>query len=66
MKHKDHYNDDYILDLSKRIRFVMPDFDEEAFSHALIGQLDDKELFCGLILSWMLWKKYAGRLLKKY
>ena len=45
MKHKDHYNDDYILDLSKRIRFVMPDFDEEAFSHALIGQLDDKELF---------------------
>ena len=39
MKHKDHYNDDYILDLSKRIRFVMPDFDEEAFSHALIGQL---------------------------
>ena len=48
MKHKDHYNDDYILDLSKRIRFVMPDFDEEAFYHALIGQLDDKELFLRL------------------
>ena len=45
MKHKDRYNDDYILELSKRIRFVMLDFDEEAFSHDLIGQLDGKELF---------------------
>ena len=45
MKHKDHYNDDYILDISKKIHSVMPDFDEEAFCHALIGRLDDKELF---------------------
>ena len=45
MKHKDHYNDDYIVDISKRIHSVMPDFDEEIFSHDLIGHLDDKELF---------------------
>jgi len=45
MKHKDHYNDDYILDFSSKIHSVMPYFDQENFSHALIGQLDDKELF---------------------
>lgn len=39
MKHKDHYNDDYILDIARRISLVMPDFDEETFSHDLIGQL---------------------------
>ena len=48
MKHKDHYNDDYILDIARRISLVMPDFDEETFSHDLIGQLDDKELFLRL------------------
>ena len=45
MKHKDHYNDTYILDLSHKILSVMPDFDEQTFTHDLIGQLDDKELF---------------------
>lgn len=45
MKHKDHYNDDYILDISQKIHSVMPDFDKETFTHDLIGQLDDKELF---------------------
>ena len=45
MKHKDYYNDDYILDISQKILSVMPDFDEETFIHNLTGQLDDKELF---------------------
>ena len=45
MKHKEHYNDDYICSLSQKILFVMPDFDEKAFCHSLIGKLDDKELF---------------------
>ncbi|MDE6816494.1 MAG: DNA alkylation repair protein [Lachnospiraceae bacterium] len=45
MKHKDHYNDDYILSLSQKILLVMPDFDEKTFCHSLIGRLDDKELF---------------------
>ena len=45
MKHKDHYNDDYIFSLSQKILFVMPDFNENAFCHSLIGRLDDKELF---------------------
>ena len=48
MKHKDHYNDDYILDISQRIYSVMPDFDREAFVHNLTGQLEDKELFARL------------------
>lgn len=45
MKHKDYYNDDYILDLSHKILSVMPDFDEKTFSYSLIGNLNDKELF---------------------
>lgn len=45
MKHKDHYNDQYIKELSDKLFFVMPDFDQEAFLSDLIGQLDDKELF---------------------
>ena len=45
MKYKDYYNDEYILDISQKILAVMPDFDEKAFSYALIGRLDDKELF---------------------
>ena len=45
MKHKEHYNDDYIFSLSQKILFVMPDFDEKAFCDSLIGRLDDKELF---------------------
>lgn len=45
MKYKDYYNDQYILDLSKKISSVIPNFDQEGFSQDLIGQLDDKELF---------------------
>jgi len=42
---KDHYNDEYIKDFSEKIFFVLPGFDRKAFSHDLIGQLDNKELF---------------------
>ena len=45
MKHKDHYNDDYILGLSQKIFLVMPDFDGKTFCNSLIGRLNDKELF---------------------
>lgn len=45
MKHKDHYNDPYILDLAKKIAEVQPDFDSEHFSAELVGNLEDKELF---------------------
>ena len=48
MKHKDHYNDDYIFSLSQKILSVMPDFDEKTFCHSLIGRLDDKELYARL------------------
>lgn len=48
MKHKDHYNDDYIIDFSHKIKSVMPDFDEKAFSQDLAGQLDGRELFSRL------------------
>lgn len=45
MKHKDHYNDSYILDLTEKLSYAFPEFDGEAFSTALIGKLEDKELF---------------------
>jgi len=45
MKHKDYYDDQYILDLSEKIGAVLPVFDPKQFTHDLIGQLDDKELF---------------------
>ncbi|MFM2489333.1 hypothetical protein ABW365_15800 [Enterococcus avium] len=45
MKHKDHYNDQYILELTEKLTQVVPDFDKEAFSSSLIGKLEDKELF---------------------
>lgn len=45
MKHKDHYNDKYIQELSSKLLFVMPNFDQETFFHNLTGQLNDKELF---------------------
>lgn len=48
MKHKDHYNDDYILELSQKIRYGMADFDEKTFSCSLVGKLEDKELFARL------------------
>lgn len=45
MKHKDHYNDEYIQELSKKLFYAIPSFDPIAFSHDLSGQLDGKELF---------------------
>lgn len=45
MKHKDYYDDQYIQDFSEKLAFVMPDFDQQAFSRVLLGKLDDKELF---------------------
>lgn len=45
MKHKDYYDDQYIEDFSKKLSSVMSAFDEKAFVHQLLGQLDDKELF---------------------
>lgn len=45
MKHKDYYNDDYVLDISRKFLSVMPEFDESGFCNALTGKLDDKELF---------------------
>jgi hypothetical protein len=47
MKHKEYYNDHYILELSKKILSLMSSLDEKTFSNDLIGQLDDKELFEG-------------------
>ena len=48
MKHKDHYNDEYIFRFSQKILSVMPDFDEKNFCHSLTGRLEDKELFARL------------------
>lgn len=45
MKHKEHYDDRYVWELSSKLSSVMPSFDSKAFSSHLIGQLDDKELF---------------------
>lgn len=45
MKHKDHYDDPYILDLSEKLKQAQPDFNTDKFSEALVGKLDDKELF---------------------
>lgn len=45
MKHKDHYNNQYILDLSEKLKQAQPDFNTDKFSEALVGKLDDKELF---------------------
>lgn len=45
MKHKDHYDDKYILMFSSKISAVMPAFDPAIFADELLGQLDDKELF---------------------
>jgi len=45
LKHKDHYDDEYILDISEKIFSVMPNFDLNTFSNDLIGKLDDKALF---------------------
>ena len=45
MKHKDHYNDQYILDLSEKLSRAQPDFNRENFTSELIGNLEDKELF---------------------
>ena len=45
MKYKEYYDDQYVLDLSKKIFSVMPNFDQQTFSNDLVGQLEDKELF---------------------
>ena len=45
MKHKDHYDDQYILDLAKKLKQAQPDFNTDKFSETLVGKLDDKELF---------------------
>lgn len=45
MKYKDYYDDRYIEEFSEKLALAMPYFDPEAFSHSLIGSLDDKELF---------------------
>ena len=45
MKHKDHYNDQYILGLSEKLTQAIPDFPATIFSNELIGNLEDKELF---------------------
>ena len=45
MKHKDHYNDQYIIAFSEKISAVQPTFDQSGFVNALMGQLDNKELF---------------------
>lgn len=45
MKHKDYYDDSYVLSLSEKLYSVMPDFDKEAFLTAVVGHLEDKELF---------------------
>ena len=45
MKHKDYYNDEYILELSQKIQSVKSDFDSEYFSRDLVGKLNDKELY---------------------
>ena len=48
MKHKDHYNDAYIVELSQKILSVMPEFEAQKFCAMLQGQLEDKELFARL------------------
>lgn len=45
MKHKDHYNDAYILDISEKLLRVQSGFDVEHFTTTLIGKLDELELF---------------------
>lgn len=45
MKHKDHYNDQYVLELANKISSIMPSFNSDIFFNNLIGHLDDKELF---------------------
>lgn len=45
MKYKDYYDDNYILNFSRKIHSVIPAFNEEGFLYELLGQLDDKELF---------------------
>lgn len=44
MKYKDYYNEDYIIQFSRKICSVMPDFDEKTFLDSMSGRLEDKEL----------------------
>ncbi|MEO1771523.1 DNA alkylation repair protein [Candidatus Enterococcus ferrettii] len=45
MKHKDHYNDDYVGELAGKIAEVSPDFDAANFTKEIQEQLENKELF---------------------
>lgn len=45
MKHKEHYNDEYVLELSSALSSVMPQFNSQNFCSDIIGHLDDKELY---------------------
>lgn len=45
MKHKDHYDDQYVLTLAEKLSGVFPSFDAAGFSNELTGTLEDKELF---------------------
>lgn len=60
MKHKEYYDDQYIMDFSAKISSVMPYFDAESFSNDLIGQLDDKELFARFDCIVDAMQKYMG------
>ncbi|WP_300796215.1 DNA alkylation repair protein [Helicobacter sp. UBA3407] len=48
MKHKDYYNNAYIVELSQKILSVMPQFEAQKFCVMLRGNLEDKELFARL------------------
>ncbi|WP_276951591.1 MULTISPECIES: hypothetical protein [Helicobacter] len=37
MKHKDHYNDAYIVELSQKILSVMPEFEAQKFVQKSVG-----------------------------
>lgn len=45
MKHKDHYDNQYVLELAQKFSTVLPHFDQPGFCRELAGQLDEKELF---------------------
>ncbi len=60
MKHKDHYNDHYILDFSSKLASAIPDFDQEGFAGAITGQLEDKELYARFDFIVDAMEKYLG------
>lgn len=71
MKHKDYYNDQYILEFSEKIFSIMPNFRKKEFINDLIGKLEDKELFArfDLIVDAMvkyMEKEYSKNILAFY